>query len=96
MLKIVSENFIHALLLFLGLFLKISRWVPLFLPQLKEVLIIFRSFLYSYVMFNNWPLIRYSLYTDLPDKELDGTIVEKASGKSGRKLFVSTLKEVLT
>ena len=31
MLKIVSENFIHALLLFLGLFLKISRWVPLHL-----------------------------------------------------------------
>ena len=30
MLKIVSENFIHALLLFLGLFLKISRWVPLY------------------------------------------------------------------
>ena len=29
MLKIVSENFIQALLLFLGLFLKISRWVPL-------------------------------------------------------------------
>ena len=29
MLKIVSENFIHALLLFLGLFRKISRWVPL-------------------------------------------------------------------
>ena len=29
MLKIVSENFIHALLLFLGLFLNISRWVPL-------------------------------------------------------------------
>ena len=29
LLKIVSENFIHALLLFLGLFLKISRWVPL-------------------------------------------------------------------
>ena len=29
MLKIVSENFIHALLLFLGLFLKISRCVPL-------------------------------------------------------------------
>ena len=28
MLKIVSENFIHALLLFLGLFLKIARWVP--------------------------------------------------------------------
>ena len=28
-LKIVSENFIHALLLFLCLFLKISRWVPL-------------------------------------------------------------------
>ena len=27
--KIVSENFIHALLLFLGLFRKISRWVPL-------------------------------------------------------------------
>ena len=25
-----SERFIHALLLFLGLFLKISRWVPLF------------------------------------------------------------------
>ena len=29
MLKIVSESCIHALLLFLGLFLKISRWVPL-------------------------------------------------------------------
>ena len=29
MLKIVSENCIHALLLYLGLFLKISRWVPL-------------------------------------------------------------------
>ena len=29
MLKIVSENFIHALLLLLGLFLEISRWVPL-------------------------------------------------------------------
>ena len=25
----VSESFIHALLLFLGLFLKISSWVPL-------------------------------------------------------------------
>ena len=33
MLKIVSENFIHALVLFLGLFLKISRWVPLFIPR---------------------------------------------------------------
>ena len=33
MLKIVSENFIHALLLFLGLFLKISRWVPLLIPS---------------------------------------------------------------
>ena len=29
MLKIVLENFIHALLLFLGRFLNISRWVPL-------------------------------------------------------------------
>ena len=29
MLKIVSESCIHALLLYLGLFLKISRWVPL-------------------------------------------------------------------
>ena len=29
MLKTASECFIHALLLFLGLFLKISRWVPL-------------------------------------------------------------------
>ena len=47
-------------------------------------------------MFNNWPLIRYSLYTDLPDEELDGTIVEKDSGKFERKLFVSTLKEVLS
>ena len=28
MLKMASESFIHALLLFLGLFLKISRWVP--------------------------------------------------------------------
>ena len=28
-LKIVSENFIHALLWFFSLFLKISRWVPL-------------------------------------------------------------------
>ena len=29
MLKMASEIFNHALLLFLGLFLKISRWVPL-------------------------------------------------------------------
>ena len=29
MLKMASGSFIHALLLFLGLFLKISRWVPL-------------------------------------------------------------------
>ena len=29
MLKMASESFIHALLLFLGLFLKISRWLPL-------------------------------------------------------------------
>ena len=28
-LKMASESFIHALLLLLGLFLKISRWVPL-------------------------------------------------------------------
>ena len=28
MLKIASESFICALLLFLGLFLKTSRWVP--------------------------------------------------------------------
>ena len=28
MLKMASESFIHALLLFLGLFLKISLWVP--------------------------------------------------------------------
>ena len=27
--KMASENFIHAMLLFLGLLLKISRWVPL-------------------------------------------------------------------
>ena len=31
MLKIVLENSIHALLLLLGLFLKISRWVPLYI-----------------------------------------------------------------
>ena len=30
MLKMASKSFIHALLLFLGLFLKISRWVPLY------------------------------------------------------------------
>ena len=29
MLKMASESFIHVLLLFLDLFLKISRWVPL-------------------------------------------------------------------
>ena len=29
MLKMVSESFIHALLFFLGLFLKNSSWVPL-------------------------------------------------------------------
>ena len=32
--------------------------------------------------------------TDLPDKELDGTIVEEPSGKFERELFVSTLKKV--
>ena len=31
MLKMASKSFIHALLLFLGLFLKISRWVPLYM-----------------------------------------------------------------
>ena len=49
MLKIVSENFIHALLVFLGLFLKISRWVPLcsFVTEkapllgLKQIFLIF-------------------------------------------------------
>ena len=42
MLKIVSENFIHALLLLLGLFLKISRWVLLFMPtRLSKVLTTF-------------------------------------------------------
>ena len=30
MLKMASESFIHALLLFLGLFLKITGWVPLY------------------------------------------------------------------
>ena len=30
-LKMASESFIHALLLFLGLFFKISRWVPLYI-----------------------------------------------------------------
>ena len=34
MLKIVSKNFIYALLLFLGLFLKIFRWVPLHINTL--------------------------------------------------------------
>ena len=29
MLKMASESFIHALLLFLGLYLKFSCWVPL-------------------------------------------------------------------
>jgi len=29
MLEMASGSFIHALLLFLGIFLKISRWVPL-------------------------------------------------------------------
>ena len=50
MLKIVSENFIHALLLFLGLFLKISRWVPLSLaPTLENVRVteMFESQLYA-------------------------------------------------
>ena len=37
MFKIVSENFIHALLLFLGLFLKISRWVPLTFEHLHGI-----------------------------------------------------------
>ena len=31
MLKMASESFIHSLLLVLGLFLKISRWVPLYM-----------------------------------------------------------------
>ena len=31
MLKMASKSFIHALLLFLGLFLKISFWVPLYM-----------------------------------------------------------------
>ena len=46
-------------------------------------------------MLKNWPLIPYSLLTDLPDEALDGKIVEKPGSKLERKLFVSTLKEVL-
>ena len=46
-------------------------------------------------MFNNWALIRYCLYTDLPDEALDATIVEKPSGKFKGKLIVFTLKEIL-
>ena len=38
MLKIVSENFIYALLLFLSLFLKISRWVPLYCWELGRII----------------------------------------------------------
>ena len=38
-------------------------------------------------MFNNWALIRYCLYTDLPDEALDGAIVEKPSEKFVCKLF---------
>ena len=38
-------------------------------------------------MFNNWPLIPYSLQTNLPDEELDGTIVKEPSGKFVCKLF---------
>ena len=30
-----EKDFIHALLLFLGLFLKISRWVPLHIQYFK-------------------------------------------------------------
>ena len=33
MLKMASESFIHALLLFLGLYLKFSRWVA---PDLTD------------------------------------------------------------
>ena len=33
MLKMPSKRFIYALLLFLGLFLKISRWVPLYFNE---------------------------------------------------------------
>ena len=48
-------------------------------------------------MFNNWSLIRYSLYTDLPaaDEGLVGTTVKEPSGKFEHKLFLSALKEVL-
>ena len=43
MLKMASETFIHALLLFLGLFLKISRWVPLSISESLIFLLSHRS-----------------------------------------------------
>ena len=36
MFKIASDIFIHAFLLFLGLFFKIFRWVPLFTANGKR------------------------------------------------------------
>ena len=38
MLIMISESFVHALLLCLGLFLKISRWVPCVLGSFGVVL----------------------------------------------------------
>ena len=45
-------------------------------------------------MFNNWRVIPYSLYTDLPaaDEGLLCTTVEEPNGKFEHKLFVSTLR----
>ena len=43
MLKMGSESFVHGLLLFLGLFLKISRWVPLYLVCISKLVLKFRD-----------------------------------------------------
>ena len=52
MLKIVSENFIHALLLFLGLFLKISRWVPLNMLALKDTAVcMYKAAIHRYIFY---------------------------------------------
>ena len=67
MLKMVSESFILALLLFLGLFRKISRWVPSFLSAVSQP-----SPWLLFKLPNSWGQLRDKVFGGPPYDDLYG------------------------
>ena len=63
MFKMASESFIHALLLFLCLFLKISRWLPLSLVTLGSY---FQKKLTKHILNKAKPKIQWHLSFGTP------------------------------